>query len=97
MTDANQAYESANLKAWRPKEGVLMLTLREHKGVSCVSISTCFFVSENGFLFTGSVNRLVVSPDHSYFASVSSDRTVRIWQTRQLDRINFFKYEFLHL
>lgn len=38
------------------------------------------------------VNRLVVSPDQSYFASASSDRTVRIWQTRQLDRLNFFRY-----
>jgi phosphoinositide-3-kinase regulatory subunit 4 len=38
-----------------------------------------------------SVNRLVVAPDQSYFASASSDRTIRIWQTKQLDRLSFPK------
>lgn len=38
---------------------------------------------------SSAVNRLVVSPDQSYFASASSDRTVKIWQTRNLDRMAF--------
>ena len=35
---------------------------------------------------TGSVNRLAVAPDQSFFCSASSDRTVKIWQVRGIDR-----------
>ncbi len=56
------------LQNWRPKEGVLMMTLREHGGA---------------------VNRLVVSPDQSYFCSASADHTIRVWQARLLDRVAF--------
>ena len=56
--------------AWRPKEGVLLTTLKEH---------------------SGPVNRLIVSPDQSFFASGSADKTVKIWQTKQLDRVAFPK------
>ena len=54
--------------AWKPKENVLMMTLREH---------------------SGAVNRLAVSPDQIFFASASSDKTVKIWQTKNLDRVAF--------
>jgi phosphoinositide-3-kinase regulatory subunit 4 len=37
------------------------------------------------------VNRLVVSPDQSYFASASSDHTVRVWQTKTLDKLSYPK------
>lgn len=52
----------------RPKENVLLTTLREH---------------------TRAVNRLAVSPDQIYFASASSDRTVKIWQAKNIDRVAF--------
>jgi hypothetical protein len=35
------------------------------------------------------VNRIAVSSDMSYFCSASSDATVKVWQTRQLDRAAF--------
>lgn len=41
---------------------------------------------------SGAVNRLLVSPDQAFFASASADRTVKIWQTRQLDRVAFPRY-----
>lgn len=50
--------------SWRPKEGTLMATLREHNGP---------------------VNRIAVCPDQSFFGSVSSDGTVKIWQLRGMD------------
>lgn len=70
FNEANLGAESSRSSAWRPKEGALLMTLREH---------------------SAAVNRLVVSPDQSYFASASSDNTVRIWQTKQLDRMAFPK------
>ena len=36
---------------------------------------------------TQAVNRLAVSPDHSFFASASSDGTVKIWQLHGLDKV----------
>lgn len=36
---------------------------------------------------SGSVNRLAVCPDQSFFASASSDKTVKIWQLRGVDRV----------
>ena len=59
---------ASRASAWRPKEGVLLTTLKEH---------------------SGAVNRLMVAPDQSFFASGSADHTVKIWQTRQLDRVAF--------
>ena len=66
--DISCSLDGPGRSSWRPKEGVLLTTLKEHGGA---------------------VNRIVVSPDQSFFASASSDRTVRIWQTRQLDRVAF--------
>ena len=40
---------------------------------------------------SGAVNRLIVSPDQSFFASGAADKTVKIWQTKQLDRVAFPK------
>ena len=66
--DTSCSLDGATRSAWRPKENLLLTTLKEH---------------------SGAVNRLMVSPDQSYFASASADRTVKIWQTRQLDRVAF--------
>ncbi|RYG67606.1 hypothetical protein EON64_07070 [archaeon] len=38
---------------------------------------------------TAAVNRLVVSPDQQFFCSASSDCTVRVWQSRNLDKSAF--------
>ena len=38
---------------------------------------------------TRAVNRFAVSADHSFFASASADKTVKIWQTRGLDYIAY--------
>jgi len=38
---------------------------------------------------TRAVNRLAVAPDQSFFASASSDNTVKIWQVKGLDRAAF--------
>ena len=43
---------------------------------------------------SASVNKLAVSPDQSYFASGSSDCTVKIWQLKGLDKAAFPR--FLH-
>jgi WD40 repeat protein len=72
--DISCSLDGASRSAWRPKEGVLLTTLKEH---------------------SGAVNRLVISPDQAFFASASADRTVKIWQTRQLDRVAFPRYDFL--
>lgn len=40
---------------------------------------------------TDAVNRIAVCPDQSYFASGSADGTIKIWQTRYLDKISFPK------
>jgi WD40 repeat protein len=72
--DTSCSLDGANRTSWRPKEGVLLTTLKEH---------------------SGAVNRLVVSPDQAFFASASADRTVKIWQTRQLDRVAFPRYALL--
>lgn len=53
---------------WRPKEGVLVTTLREH---------------------SSSVNRVVVSPDQSFFATASSDGTIRVWQSKNIEKVAF--------
>lgn len=37
----------------------------------------------------GPVNSLAVSYDQTYFASASSDHTVKIWRVPGLDRISF--------
>ena len=66
--DVSCSLDGGARTARRPKEGVLLTTLREH---------------------TGAVNRLAVAPDQSFFASASADRTIKIWQTRQLDRVAF--------
>ena len=66
--DTSGCADAATRASWRPKEGVLLTTLREH---------------------TDAVNRLVVAPDQSYLASASADGTVKIWQTRYLDRTAF--------
>jgi len=67
--------DGAARTAWRPKENVLLTTLKEH---------------------SGAVNRLAVSPDQAFFASASSDSTVKIWQSRQLDRVAFPRYSSIH-
>jgi WD40 repeat protein len=71
MLDTSCSLDGATRAPWRPKEGVLLNTLKEH---------------------SGAVNRLAVSPDQSFFVSASADRTVRIWQVRQLDRMAFPRY-----
>lgn len=40
---------------------------------------------------SAAVNKLVVAADQCYFASASDDHTVRIWQTRHLDKHAFPK------
>ena len=70
--DVSGSLDGPGRTAWRPKEGVLLTTLKEH---------------------SGPVNRLIVSPDQSFFASGSADKTVKIWQTKQLDRVAFPKYD----
>lgn len=62
-SEEKPATESDSYTPWRPSQGILLSTLREH---------------------SASVNRLVVSPDSAYFASASSDCTVRVWATRNL-------------
>jgi WD40 repeat protein len=52
----------------RPKENVLLSTLREH---------------------TRAVSRIAVSPDQLFFASASMDKTIKVWQTKYLDRVAF--------
>jgi WD40 repeat protein len=69
--DTSCSLDGVVRSSWRPKEGVLLTTLKEH---------------------SGAVNRLVVSPDQAFFASASADRTVKVWQTRQLDRVAFPRY-----
>lgn len=66
--DISCSLDGAVRTAWRPKENVLLTTLKEH---------------------SGAVNRLAIAPDQSFFASASSDCTVKIWQSRQLDRVAF--------
>eukprot|EP01038_Epipyxis_sp_PR26KG_P008875 gene8875-11972_t len=66
--DVSASFDSQNRSIWRPKENVLLATLREH---------------------SGSVNRIAVAPDQTYFTSASSDKTVKIWQTRNLERVAF--------
>lgn len=68
--DVSGSLDGPGRTAWRPKEGVLLTTLKEH---------------------SGPVNRLIVSPDQSFFASGSADKTVKIWQTKQLDRVAYPK------
>ena len=41
---------------------------------------------------SASVNKLAVSPDQSYFASGSSDCTVKIWQLKGLDKAAFPRF-----
>lgn len=38
---------------------------------------------------TGAVQRLAVSQDHSFFLSASSDKTVRVWQTKNVDSTGY--------
>jgi serine/threonine protein kinase len=59
---------SGMISGRREREGVLVMTLREH---------------------AAAVNRIAVSSDMSYFCSASSDATVKVWQTRLLDRAAF--------
>lgn len=42
------------------------------------------------------VNRLAVSPDNSFFASASSDKTVKIWQCKGLDHSAFPRSSFTY-
>ena len=44
---------------------------------------------------TAAVNRLAVSPDQSFFASGSSDGTIKIWQLKGLDKAAFPRYLYL--
>jgi len=82
---AAQAAATAMGKEWRPKVGgVVVQTLMEHVPRD----------EHGGFrqgpLFShehsGAVNRLAVSPDHSFFVSASSDGTCRVWGTAQLEQ-----------
>jgi WD40 repeat protein len=66
--DLSSSLDGSPRSGWRPREGVLLTTLREHYGA---------------------VNRLMVAPDQSYFASVSADRTAKIWQTKNIDKAAF--------
>ena len=34
----------------------------------------------------GAVNQLRVSPDHNFFVSASDDGSVKVWDTRRLER-----------
>ena len=45
---------------------------------------------------TRAVNRLAVAPDQSFFASASSDHTVKIWQVKGLDRAAFPRSAFTY-
>lgn len=83
---SNAAAQAAAVvgKEWRPKVGgVVVQTLMEHVPRD----------EHGGFrqgpLFShehsGSVNRLAVSPDHTFFVSASSDGTCRVWGTAQLE------------
>ena len=45
---------------------------------------------------TRAVNRLAVAPDQSFFASASSDHTVKIWQVNGLDRAAFPRSAFTY-
>lgn len=66
--DTGGVVDPQTRSTWRPKEGVLLTSIREH---------------------TDAINRIVISPDQSYFASGSSDSSVKVWSTRNLDRNSF--------
>jgi phosphoinositide-3-kinase regulatory subunit 4 len=73
-------------KEWRPKVGgVVVQTLTEHVPKDDQAASRYGSAATHAREHSGAVNRLAVSPDHSFFVSASSDGTSRVWGTAQLD------------
>ena len=91
-TAAAQVAAAARGKEWRPKVGgVVVQTLSEHvpsdEGTSSQGAASITSMTGTGSArwHSGAVNRLAVSPDHTFFVSASSDGTSRVWATALLD------------